>query len=91
MSKIQISKQITTDVDYGRGVDNCIQYVKDTDFKANYNCGKCYLCRKKIVFNMSKIQISKQITTETTWCKFTAHCIQYVKDTDFKANYNQEI
>ena len=43
---------------------NCIQYVKDTDFKANYNKAAKMAKIAIIVFNMSKIQISKQITTE---------------------------
>ena len=88
MSKIQISKQITTRLRlfwkilllysicqryrfqsklqpvsaYDINPTNCIQYVKDTDFKANYNT------LKQLILKL--------------------HCIQYVKDTDFKANYN---
>ena len=89
MSKIQISKQITTFIYLSHpntGLYSicqryrfqsklqpmmkgllcsmyCIQYVKDTDFKANYNGGYCPVQWQSIVFNMSKIQISKQITT----------------------------
>ena len=140
MSKIQISKQITTPV--YKGVSNyilysicqryrfqsklqqesinslsvryCIQYVKDTDFKANYNHLSNRDFWRIIVFNMSKIQISKQITTNVSSSRLDIklysicqryrfqsklqlyindelileNCIQYVKDTNFKANYN---
>ena len=68
---------------------NCIQYVKDTDFKANYNLKERNSLSITIVFNMSKIQISKQITTKEPDTDCYSYCIQYVKDTDFKANYNQ--
>ena len=70
---------------------NCIQYVKDTDFKANYNSLQRLLDSFFIVFNMSKIQISKQITTEMYADNIKVDCIQYVKDTDFKANYNESV
>ena len=143
MSKIQISKQITTislrkmqitsvysicqryrfqsKLQQGsvhkKNTYGCIQYVKDTDFKANYNIGSGTRTNNVGVFNMSKIQISKQITTVNlgfrslyrvySICqryrfqsklqhakgKVTSskRCIQYVKDTDFKANYNTSL
>ena len=95
---------------------NCIQYVKDTNLKANYNLGcksisisllysicQRYKLESKLqpirkyagavttVFNMSKIQTWKQITTLVDSPLSTEHCIQYVKDTNLKANYNYDL
>ena len=90
MSKIQISKQITTRILRLWSSTRCIQYVKDTDFKANYNVSWGLICQLSGVLNMSKIQISKQITTLFSFFLPNRWCIQYVKDTDFKANYNMK-
>ena len=41
----------------------CIWYFKDTNSKANHNRGLCALWGVEGVFDISKIQIQKQITT----------------------------
>ena len=65
ISKILISKQITTHSYDGGEYSRCIRYFKDTNFEANYNpYGSDYFTSAG-VFDISKILISKQITTET--------------------------
>ena len=88
MSKIQTWKQITTHTPSSIIRNYCIQYVKDTNLKANYNVHWDLPCKTSTVFNMSKIQTWKQITTHLLTVLFLFHCIQYVKDTNLKANYN---
>ena len=43
--------------------DWCIRYFKDTNFEANYNKPHKFSNEKLGVFDISKILISKQITT----------------------------
>ena len=42
---------------------SCFRYVKDTILKANHNDGKAINENVRVVFDMSKIQFWKQITT----------------------------
>ena len=63
MSKIQIQKQITTGMVTVRSWTWCVWYVKDTNSKANHNSLTKSSPNKFGVFDMSKIQIQKQITT----------------------------
>ena len=63
MSKIQIQKQITTVVARVFGYYECVWYVKDTNSKANHNEYRLIRMAELSVFDMSKIQIQKQITT----------------------------
>ena len=87
-SKILIWKQITTWYNMLYAYCGCIQWLKDTNLKANHNFVFCVCCLLSAVFNGSKILIWKQITTcisvdQCMWC-----CIQWLKDTNLKANHN---
>ena len=62
-SKILIWKQITTPRSHRTSIPGCFQWFKDTNLKANHNCGLCIFFCFTVVFNGSKILIWKQITT----------------------------
>ena len=63
-SKILIWKQITTSSWRTRYQDNCFQWFKDTNLKANHNELDFFVFAIEIVSNGSKILIWKQITTK---------------------------
>ena len=87
-SKILIWKQITTYTFVGRYKDSCIQWLKDTNLKANHNTRSWLFFRLHAVFNGSKILIWKQITTWFSLSRCPFRCIQWLKDTNLKANHN---
>ena len=62
-SKILIWKQITTDPPLSAVKLGCIQWLKDTNLKANHNYRERDTDTEIAVFNGSKILIWKQITT----------------------------
>ena len=66
----------------------CFRYVKDTNLKANHNQGARIVSEHRIVFDTSKIQIWKQITTIFHDGTQNGNCFRYVKDTNLKANHN---
>ena len=66
----------------------CIWYFKDTNSKANHNHVTIRCLRIIGVFDISKIQIQKQITTTSLLSKNNIGCIWYFKDTNSKANHN---
>ena len=88
MSKIQIQKQITTMLYLMLSQEYCVWYVKDTNSKANHNECLFVLLDELTVFDMSKIQIQKQITTLFLGELQNLYCVWYVKDTNSKANHN---
>ena len=63
ISKIQIQKQITTVEIINNSCFRCIWYFKDTNSKANHNALSSHSLSDAGVFDISKIQIQKQITT----------------------------
>ena len=67
----------------------CIWYFKGTNSKANYNCFFAWWCFRFGVFDISKVQIQKQITTVFVQYFSACRCIWYFKGTNSKANYNQ--
>ena len=70
------------------GRKSCFRYVKDTILKANHNSYTIFFNHLLAVFDMSKIQFWKQITTSAA-CQWLRHsCFRYVKDTILKANHN---
>ena len=62
-SKILIWKQITTQAIYFLFLNDCSQWFKDTNLKANHNHASAIRFHVIIVPNGSKILIWKQITT----------------------------
>ena len=90
MSKIQIQKQITTPPYRVTVCTRCVWYVKDTNSKANHNIYWAILEAISGVFDMSKIQIQKQITTQRRMFVPSTRCVWYVKDTNSKANHNKD-
>ena len=66
-SKILIWKQITTLYLYWSPINNCSQWFKDTNLKANHNITGLNSTMLGIVPNGSKILIWKQITTPFPW------------------------
>ena len=87
-SKILIWKQITTRGSLILWQNRCIQWLKDTNLKANHNMLILILRKNRAVFNGSKILIWKQITTATWDAYVSKGCIQWLKDTNLKANHN---
>ena len=63
ISKIQIQKQITTRLCIHLQYKGCVWYFKDTNSKANHNDTNNAYETGVGVFDISKIQIQKQITT----------------------------
>ena len=88
-SKILIWKQITTNGGVVPHVDDCSQWFKDTNLKANHNGCRKILQQQVIVPNGSKILIWKQITTITYRKYRPVYCSQWFKDTNLKANHNR--
>ena len=88
-SKILIWKQITTIVTSFLVYWSCIQWLKDTNLKANHNLLVSPRFVPYAVFNGSKILIWKQITTPLKNGTGTSSCIQWLKDTNLKANHNK--
>ena len=87
-SKILIWKQITTLYPRQLLTVCCIQWLKDTNLKANHNCIRSLRLILIAVFNGSKILIWKQITTANGEHRKQTGCIQWLKDTNLKANHN---
>ena len=87
-SKILIWKQITTSLSVHRLLLGCLQWFKDTNLKANHN----HLLPREyyfvVVSNGSKILIWKQITTPRHPFRRRLCCLQWFKDTNLKANHN---
>ena len=90
-SKILIWKQITTVSSYFSWRYGCIQWLKDTNLKANHNSVCIFLLILLAVFNGSKILIWKQITTFSRRVITLFRCIQWLKDTNLKANHNHSL
>ena len=89
-SKILIWKQITTSSPGLPSAPGCIQWLKDTNLKANHNMIKSNTSLVSAVFNGSKILIWKQITTSSPGLPSAPGCIQWLKDTNLKANHNRK-
>ena len=87
-SKILIWKQITTHRFFSFRPCCCIQWLKDTNLKANHNHVLPDIIVSDAVFNGSKILIWKQITTVLVMDIVLLSCIQWLKDTNLKANHN---
>ena len=87
-SKILIWKQITTLQRSSWSLSGCIQWLKDTNLKANHNNMPLMRNISEAVFNGSKILIWKQITTIHSFVTIVISCIQWLKDTNLKANHN---
>ena len=68
----------------------CIWYFKDTNSKANHNDRHTRHIELTGVFDISKIQIQKQITTYMLVVVLLMGCIWYFKDTNSKANHNYD-
>ena len=68
--------------------ENCSQWFKDTNLKANHNTNLPNVLHVRIVPNGSKILIWKQITTDETGKTALSDCSQWFKDTNLKANHN---
>ena len=87
-SKILIWKQITTTSSRTFSSSCCFQWFKDTNLKANHNSGGVRKRDKRVVSNGSKILIWKQITTHPMCSSIQNGCFQWFKDTNLKANHN---
>ena len=65
-TKVQIFKQITTDLFSVDFVKSCFRYHKGTDFQANHNRLLHLVTLWLVVLDTTKVQIFKQITTQIT-------------------------
>ena len=66
MTKIQVRKQFTTPIQKIKFRLGCFQYDEDTSSKAIHNSFELKNLASCVVFNMTKIQVRKQFTTEPT-------------------------
>ena len=89
-AKILILKLITTNHTPLLFTFGCIYQCKDTNFKANHNLYACSSVCSWVVFTNAKILILKLITTEQEVRSIKNGCIYQCKDTNFKANHNNE-
>ena len=89
-SKILIWKQITTARVSISLPFCCFQWFKDTNLKANHNWLLYYPRSVDVVSNGSKILIWKQITTAASFTLLSSSCFQWFKDTNLKANHNNQ-
>ena len=64
MTKIQVRKQFTTPSSLMAYLGSCFQYDEDTSSKAIHNSSNRTLHWSAVVFNMTKIQVRKQFTTD---------------------------
>ena len=62
-TKVQIFKQITTQLESTRTFHRCFRYHKGTDFQANHNKLPMLPRATGVVLDTTKVQIFKQITT----------------------------
>ena len=69
---------------------SCICLCKDTNFKANHNYGTVIKPYGEVVYAYAKILILKQITTTVNGNDVRMCCICLCKDTNFKANHNND-
>ena len=67
---------------------SCFQYDEDTSSKAIHNSSCSSNDNDLVVFNMTKIQVRKQFTTQSTAVTQRASCFQYDEDTSSKAIHN---
>ena len=74
----------------GRIYHWCLLSCKDTNFKANHNNVQCTYLQYKGVCYLAKIRILKQITTTRYNYLERQRCLLSCKDTNFKANHNEE-
>ena len=89
-SKILIWKQITTSDFNPLDRASCFQWFKDTNLKANHNDNEHVPLMNCVVSNGSKILIWKQITTNIDIVQIRDSCFQWFKDTNLKANHNDD-
>jgi len=66
-AKVQIFKQITTDMCLIKSLVGCCCYRKGTNFQANHNGESGLVCGVAVVVATAKVQIFKQITTILCW------------------------
>ena len=64
-AKVQIFKQITTAIVAGGAQVGCCCYRKGTNFQANHNIGQMRKRSQMVVVATAKVQIFKQITTDS--------------------------
>ena len=67
-TKVQIFKQITTEVKRPCLSTSCFRYHKGTDFQANHNMLLFLVNSLIVVLDTTKVQIFKQITTHDLRC-----------------------
>ena len=66
----------------------CFWCHKGTDFQANHNAWLHGYSEQSVVFDATKVQIFKQITTWPLFIRFRKSCFWCHKGTDFQANHN---
>ena len=69
-------------------MSGCFRYHKGTDFQANHNLLGLDYKLKSVVLDTTKVQIFKQITTNSAFAVTSNGCFRYHKGTDFQANHN---
>ena len=68
---------------------SCVWYHKDRNFQANHNTSYYQYWEKDVVFDTTKIEIFKQITTPCVPHVVSIGCVWYHKDRNFQANHNK--
>ena len=76
---------------YARSRPRCISMNQDTILKANYNISGIFLIPSNDVFQWTKIQFWKRITTANDRRMENIGCISMNQDTILKANYNVQV
>ena len=68
---------------------SCLWYCKDIHLEANHNCDSIIVKGIAVAYDIAKIYIWKQITTESEKRSKLEGCLWYCKDIHLEANHNQ--
>ena len=91
IAKIYIWKQITTTRAYLIVFDSCLWYCKDIHLEANHNFDDVHQRQINVAYDIAKIYIWKQITTNQQVDSERVGCLWYCKDIHLEANHNIEL
>ena len=87
-AKVQIFKQITTDIAECRSTDGCCCYRKGTNFQANHNMYRLPLLRQTLLLLPQRYKFSSKSQQSRQLELFEEGCCCYRKGTNFQANHN---
>ena len=88
-TKVQIFKQITTNISFGCYFERLLLIPQRYKFSSKSQRMCAIYPNSGVVADTTKVQIFKQITTESTGKYVGRSCCWYHKGTNFQANHNR--